>query len=436
MNPQERKDAVNVALGESLWGLGLGLGAPLTVFPLLLTQLGAGPLELGVFTGLATAGLLLTQPLGILFFSHGGSHKRFLITYHAWVSVPCFLAMAAVIQFLGARPGEEAVARRLVIALYGLHVLAIGVIVSPWQDWVAGLFTTGSRGRAYGMWVAAWSLALSAAALIAAKVRRDVGFPANYALLVALSVAAYGLSLIQYSRVSPGPTPSEGRNRPPFKELLALFGHSLREKNYRRYVIGRVLLTLGAGSSGFMAVHFQGAEGGSLSAPLVIGLGAFLTLPQAAGGYLLGVIGDRSGHRRGVLLGATAQAAAIAIAFYGRGWLACALCFTCLGLATAEAMVSHQNMIFETCPHDRRLVHITLSSLLLGPFAAAVFPATGWVIERAGGTGAGIGLCVVPTALGVLWLLLMVRDPREIVLGGELAATRSEGSARGPGGTP
>ena len=198
--------------------------------------------------------------------------------------------------------------------------------------------------------------------------------------------------------------------------MLTLFAGSLRVKNYRRYLVGRILLAVGLGATGFMAVHFKGEEGGGLSDATIILLGAFLALPQAGASYLLGVIGDHAGHKNGILLGAVAQGAAILVVFTWQGWVACALCFALVGLAMAANFVSHTNMVFETCPHDGRVAHITLSSLVIGPFLAAAFPATGWLIAIVGSSTVGIGLCAVPTLLGALWILLMVREPRQVVL--------------------
>jgi len=86
-----------------------------------------------------------------------------------------------------------------------------------------------------------------------------------------------------------------------------------------------------------------------------------------------------------------------------------------MGLAFAANSVSHQNMIFETCPHDNRIAHITLSNLILSPFLPAAPPATGWLIDHIGMTN-GIAVCLLPTIAGTLWIMLMVRDPRHVVL--------------------
>jgi MFS family permease len=169
---------------------------------------------------------------------------------------------------------------------------------------------------------------------------------------------------------------------------------------------------VGGGATAFYAVRFQSVEGGGVAAGTVITLGVLLALPQGVASYPLGRLGDRAGHKKGVVIGALAQAVAIAVALLGRGPIACSLCFASLGVAFASGWVSHTNMLFETCPHDSRPAHITLSNVLLSPFVILAPIGTGWLMESAG-QRAGIGMTLVPTALGVLWLILAVKEPRE-----------------------
>jgi len=416
MNEQERTDATRYALGEGIWGIGVGLIAPLTVLPLLIRMLGGGNIEVGIVYSLATAGVVVTQPIGMLLFRQGAGKKNFMLVYHCLTVLPATAAIGAIVYFFAPREATHGMGRALILAAYSLEVLMIGVIVPPWADWVAGLFSTQSRGRGVGMYAAFSALGVSLGALVAAKIRGAMGSAlSNYALLYVTAVCLFGASLGMFSRVSSGQPRPEADRRPTLRDLLARFAHSLGETNYRSYLVGRVLLTMGAGATGFFAVQFHSPQGGGLSDVTIIGLGAFLTLPQALASYWLGVIGDRSGHRAGILIGGVAQIAAIAIASAGRGALACALCFVFQGIAFAATWVSHQNMIFETCPHDNRIAHITLSNLVMSPFMLALPVATGWLVSSAGAP-TGIGLCVAPSVLGTLWLLFMVRDPRHVVL--------------------
>jgi MFS family permease len=198
-------------------------------------------------------------------------------------------------------------------------------------------------------------------------------------------------------------------------DLFRRFGRSLGEVNFRRYLIGRILMTLGAGGAAFYAVHFQSEAGGGVPEPTVIKLSSLLMVGQCLVSYPLGRLGDRMGHKVGIVLGAFGQVAAIAVAFLGRGPMACGAAFILCGVAWAAAWVSHINMLFETCPHDSRVAHITLSNMVLGPVLALVPMGTGWLVEAVS-VRTGIGLTLVPTLLGVLWLALMVREPRHVEL--------------------
>jgi len=415
MDQRERRDAIRYALGEGIWGVGVGLIAPLTVLPLLIRMLGGSSIELGFLYSVATAGIVLAQPVGMLLFRQGAGKKKFMLVYHALVVLPANLTIGAVVYFLAARSDLWSLARFLILGAFACEMLLMGVIVPLWQDWIASLYSTESRGRAVGMYAAASALGVSLGALGAARILgRSAALP-RYALLYPTAVSLFAVSIVAFLAVSSGQARPDAGQRPAFRDLLSRFRHSLRDRNFRRYLVGRTLLTMGAGAMGFFAVHFRGPEGGLLPDATIVALGAFLTLPQALASYWLGIIGDRSGHRVGILIGCVGQMAAIAIAARGSGVLACALCFACQGVAFAATWVSHQNMIFETCPHDNRIAHITLSNLLMSPFMLAIPVLTGWLISHVG-TPQGIGLCLAPTVLGTLWLLVLVRDPRHLAL--------------------
>lgn len=414
MDTDERHNVRSCVFGEGMFGVGIGFLSSVSVLPLLLKRLGASEIEIGLVGSIFWAGWVLLQPLGLLLFGRRRRTKRFLIPWSACCSVPTYLAMGAVVYFLA--PASPRLCSILLLVLLAVRVLGAGMAIPFWLDWQAMMFRRAIRGRVIGMMASAGPLGATIAALAAAKVVGSLGFPQNYSLLFPVAIVSFVTALASFASVREPESltaPHEGLKR---GDVLRRFRHSLGEKNFRNYLIGRILMSLGAGAAAFYAVHFSSAESGGLTEGTVIGLSALLGVTQFLAGYPLGRLGDRAGHKVGVVLGAVAQVAAILVAYVGEGALACGLSFALVGIAWSASWVSHVNMLFETCPHDSRVAHITLSNIVLGPVLWLVPVATGWMIGHVG-MRTGIGLTLIPTLLGIAWLALVVREPRDIALG-------------------
>ncbi|MHC5034479.1 MAG: MFS transporter, partial [Planctomycetota bacterium] len=408
MRPDERANALKGVACDGLHGIGVGLVAALTVMPLLFRLLGAGAVELGVLYSVATAGFILGQPLGLFVLGRRRRTKAFLVPWIFCCWVPTHLALGVIVYFLG--PTQAFSCRVIVLALVALMTLTDGMIIPIWIDWQGALFRRASRGRAMGMIVGAWAIGNSAGALAAGTLNELLPFPLNYSLLFVWAAMFFVLSVCFLTLIREPARITDDRRTRRTADLFRFLGQSLRQGNFRSYLASRILLTVGSGAAAFFAVHFRSSDGGGLTEGTVIKLGAIVALSQGVSSYVLGGIGDRAGHKKALTIGYVAQLLAIAVAYVGRGWLACGSAFVALGVSISSAWVSHNNMLFETCPHESRVAHITLSSIVLGPFVALIPVATGWLMEHVGIRN-GIGLTLIPTALGILWLLVGVKEP-------------------------
>ncbi|MHC4789116.1 MAG: MFS transporter [Planctomycetota bacterium] len=409
MRPEERANALKCTACDGLHGVGVGLVSALTVLPLLFRLLGAGEVELGLLYSVATAGFIVGQPLGLLVLGRRRRTKAFLVPWVFCVWVPAHLVFAVAVYFLGHT--DARLCRHLMLVLIALVTLCDGMIIPIWIDWQGALFSRRSRGRAMGMIAGAWALGNAAAALAAGRLNELLPFPLNYSLLFLWAGLFFAVSVVLLWQVGEPDSITEDDALFRTADLFGFLGQSLRQRNFCSYLVSRMFLTLGSGAVAFYAVHFRSPEGGGLTEGTVIKLGALVALAQAVSSYVLGAVGDRVGHKRAMAFGYLAQVLAIAVAYLGQGWTACAGCFALLGVSVSAAWVSHNNMLLETCPHESRVAHITLSSIVLGPFMALTPLGTGWLMRHVGIRG-GIGLTLIPTVLGVLWLLLGVREPR------------------------
>jgi len=399
---------------EGLFGVGLGFVAVVTVLPLLLKSLGASDFEVGLAGSIGTAGWGMLQPVSMLLFGGRRKTNRFLVPWSFSFVVPTYLGMAAAVYFLA--PRQPRLCAMLLLTLLAIRVFGGGATTPFWFDWQAAIFRRDIRGRVIGMMAGASAMGFSVGAYAAGMAQGRFRFPLNYSVLFVVAVAFFAAGLGVYALVSQ-PDSADVAVRPlKPRELFTRFGHSLKNASFRSYTIGRVFLALGSGAAAFYAVYFNSAEGGGLGVDTVVKLGMFIAIPQVAASYVLGRLGDRVGHKSGVVIGASAQLASIAAAFLGRGSVACVLAFVFLGISGSAAWVSHLNFLVETCPHDSRVAHITLSNMILQPLFFLVPVGTGWMMQHLAHRATGIGLTLIPTVLGVAWLAFVLREPRDTEL--------------------
>jgi MFS family permease len=411
MEAQERSNALKTAATDVCHGTGMGFVAPATVLPLLFRRLGASELEIGLLGAVVMAGFVLGQPLGMATVGRRRRTKTFFARWIliAWGGVHMLMCVAFSRLALPA-PGA---ARAALLVLCAIITFGDGMILPIWADWQGRLFSQANRGRAMGMVAGAWALGQGVGALAAGGVEKMLPYPANYVALFALATSLFAFSSTFVARVREPGHVVNGREPFALRQLPGFLRESLGQRNFRRYMAARVLLAAGAGAGAFFAVHFKGSAGGGLQESLVIKLGALTAFCQFFFSNLFGRLGDKVGHKRAVELGALAQAAAIGLAACGAGPFACGACFAVSGVSWATGYVSHYNVLFETCPHDHRIAHIALSNAIIGPFVFLSPLALGWGIGH-WGTRFGILTAIVPTALGLLWLIFRVSEPRRL----------------------
>jgi len=137
-----------------------------------------------------------------------------------------------------------------------------------------------------------------------------------------------------------------------------------------------------------------------------------MAVGSAAGNLGFGWFGDRFGHRIGDIAGACAQAATLAILLTTSGLWSSVLCYFCAGICVNSTFVSHSNVLYETCPHDHRVLHITLGNMalaipmLLGGLLAGQIAAK-WGLRLL------FSLDLLLSLAAAAWLILAVREPRE-----------------------
>jgi MFS family permease len=148
-----------------------------------------------------------------------------------------------------------------------------------------------------------------------------------------------------------------------------------------------------------------------------------MTLGYAVSSFVLGRWGDKRGHRVGMLVGVSCQVAALAVVLASSGTVSCVLVYAATGIARGASMVSGYNMMFETCPHDSRMAHITVGNLFLSAANIGSPLLAGLAASHLGLTPL-FSVCLGFSVVAFLWFVLRVREPRTLPV---YAASNDEG---------
>jgi MFS family permease len=409
-----RRNALLNIFGEAVWGLKANLIVPSVILSVLLYQFGASPELIGSITAIETSMLLLPQMLGGYLFHSRARRKRQLVLWHYLVMLPFNIIMGLLTFF--ARQMDPAVYRVGMLLSFACYMGAIGVVSASWFEYFLGtIYESSIRGTVMGLSTFGASITGTFGALFASWLIGRLPLPDAYAWLYLISwfFGMISISLFIFIKDPGSVTAEVNERRPTLRSLSESLRMSLGVANFRTYLLGRVMAISGFSIIPFVAIYFTSISGGGLSKETVVASYSAFTIANAVGGLLFGRLGDRFGHRWGILLGASMQVLALLSALSVPGIAGCIMTYAGAGLAAACGFISHYNLVMEMCPAENpnRVAHISVANLVIGIPASLAPLAAGWV---AGGWGIPIlfTICLGISLAALLWLLLRFKEPR------------------------
>jgi MFS family permease len=410
MERRERRNAAVNTLGEFLWGLNASLISSATVLVVVLRSFGAGRTMIGSITTIETVTMLLPQIVGIYLFRSRSQLKTRLLTYHYVVVIPWIALMG--VPLLPHLHLSALASRTLVLTTYAFYLGSIGVIAAVWMDWLARIFGEHIRGTAMGIAFCGSAAGGTVGALAAGWWISLGGGPSAYAALFIAAAVIAALSITAFWLVDDPGAGEADNDAPTLSAILGHFRESLADSNFRAFLIGRMLATAGFCILPLVADYFSSPDGGSIQPGTLVACGSAMTIGNAIANIGLGRLGDIAGHRIGILIGVGMQATTLVILLFVPGEIGCIAAYFTAGLCSGSAIVSHFNMVFETCPHENRMAHITIANLIIGCGTVFMPLIAGYAAGHFGTRpvfAASLFLSLV--ALG--WFLFRVQEPRK-----------------------
>lgn len=401
--------------GEGLWGFNAALVASSTVLAVLLKEFGAGDRMIGSIGAIESGLTILPQIFGMYFFHSIKHRKRNLIFWHLFAVIPFLFVSGLIICF--ENHYSPLFARWGLLFSFACFMCGIGFILGVWMDWIAHIFEKGTRGTLMGMTFFSASLMGSMGGLLAGSIISKIEGHFAYAALYFIAGFFATASLLTFFLVKDPAENMEASTQKSISisDIMASFRKSLRDDNFKSFLVCRILASLGFCIIPFIAIYFKSADGGGLSNSTIVSCGAAMTFGAAITNLVLGKVGDMYGHRLGIITGTLMQVVTLSIILAASGTVFCIITYFCVGICISSSFISHSNMLLETCPHDHRVAHITVGNLVLSiPLVSSPFLA-GIATEHFGIRPVFI-ICLFFSLLAFAWCLIKVKEPRYVII--------------------
>lgn len=387
--------------------LGLSLISRETVIPVLVSQLTDSKLAIGLVPALWSLGFYLPQLLTANLAERMEYKKPFVMLIGSvFERLPYLLIGLTVLTSAISAPTLALV---VVLAGVGLASSGAGIATPAWLDMIAKVIPVQRRGIWAGLGHGLGALMGIVGAYFVARILVSYAFPNNYALLFFLAFGLVVLSWVGLALNREPPSPLTKEVLPLQRYLGQLPAVLGRDSNYRRYLVSKSLVNLGAMSTGFFAVY--GTEVFAIDGAGVGLLTGILIGTQAIANPLWGLLGDRVGHKIVLAMAGFAITLAPLSALAAAGMPLLMLTFVFLGTYLAAEQASSLNIILEFCAPEDRPTYIGLTNTLLAPMLILAPIFGGWL---AGALGLRVmfNIALAVAISGTLLLFFWVREPR------------------------
>ncbi len=396
---------VNV-LDGAFFGLGIGMASFVTVIPLFVSNLTDSAVLIGLIPAIHNVGWQLPQLLTADRVSRLSRYKPMVMFMTVHERIP-FLGLALIAWFISALDRQAALV--LTFLMLAWQALGGGFTATAWQTMISKIIPPTRRGAFYGTQSAAANLFASGSAVVAGMVLERMGFPFGFALcfLFAGLAMAFSWGFLNWTREPPiDPEKAPGN---PLEFFRSLPGILRRDENFCWFLVARIFAQVGMIGFAFYIVYV--VRHYDVNASLAGLMTATLLGVQIAANPLLGWLGDRSGHRTVMQLGALSAAASAAVAWWAPSASWFFLVFVLTGIANAALWTTALTMTLDFGTAAERPAYIGLANTLVAPSTILAPLFGGWLADLAGYPYAFIASAIGGCAtVGILYL--RVRDPR------------------------
>jgi MFS family permease len=399
-----------------------------TIMPVFAATLTDNPIIIGLMPAIANAGWFLPQLFMAAYVSSLKKKLPFTIRMAVLERLP-YLLLPIFALFVPQLAKQSAVTLLLLIMI--LRGFGGGLVALPWQEMIATVIPITHRSRFFGFSRVLGQAMGVIGSAIAALVLSRLAYPLNYAVGFTITVVAQWISLYAFSKnrePEPAPLPEfpsqieaigsvqvgqaviEPNAATPKMIDLSLFRRILKsDANLRRYLVARSLLFFGGMGAAFLAVYglkkFALDDG---TAAIFTGL---IYMSGIMGNALFGVLGDRIGPKKVVMISQVIWLVAMALVLLAPNAWIYYLVFVMFGLNSAGMVLGDSILVMELGDEKQRATYVGLTRTLTGVFVLVAPFVAGWLVEGFS-YPVMFGVSVMFTVVGTLLFARVKDQPR------------------------
>ena len=390
---------------EFFWGFGTAFHTVYAVVPLFLKKLGAPEAiavsSTGMFSVLVAIPMLLTAALS----RNIVSLKKTIIYVHLLILIVSFF-MGYVFCF--SKFGTSPNAWKVYLLFFLFYGLSIGIIVPIWTDFLDKTTKKSLRGKFFGLGFAFNSIGgFFGGITLKYLLSSNIPFPKNF---------GYGFFILFFSLII-GTVVFyfyKEKKRQHYKKSILQFKQETKliinnHPNFQIYLISRIFYCATLPAMGLYAIYCQNKFNFEISE-----IGIFTILNVTAMGlfsYISGNIGDRYGHKYGLVMAYTLHLLAILLVLFSKTMLWVYCVFIVVGSGQGSFMPSAMNLIYDFAGERDKKTYMALIDSFLAPFALIFILGIGSLVNNSEYI---LSLYIMGSCLfiAIIILYFFVKDPK------------------------
>lgn len=402
---------VNI-LDACFFGFGLvGLASYVTIIPLFLSYLTDSTALIGFMATMFQIGWQVPQ----LFTSNRVAGLKRFKPMVIWMTlierVPYF--GLAVVAFLVPVVGKQ-VALILTIGLLVIQSFGGGFTGTAWQSMISKIMPANRRGTFFGMQSAFANLFAAFGALFASILLGASTFPNNFAVLFFIAGLSMMLSFAFLAMAYEPESEPQDRVEPvkwrEFWQRLKIILE--QEPNFRWFLVARSLTSLSVTAISFFTIY--GIRQFEMTPEFAGIMTSVLLISQTISSPMLGILGDRWGHRRILAFGNLMMVLAIFIALIAPdvSWFYAVFALT--GIVNSTQWSTIMSITAQFGSVAERPFYIGMSNTLIAPVTIFA-PIIGGLLADWVGFSFSFGIFAIAGLVSLTVVMVVMVDPTTVI---------------------